>query len=119
MKIIVTLVLMTTTLLSFGQSKMDMVLYPCGTKQMDRAISIATDTTLNQFNVTIIPKCPSPNYPYTPAKIDFFMSGVVEPLSTLYCNEMPTDSTLNLILIEADKLFREKYVTISLNRFAQ
>ncbi len=120
MKIIVTLALMTTSLLSFGQSKIDMVLYPCGTQQMDRCIRIATDTNFSHVNIKIVPKCPSKGFPFTPVKIDFFIAGVDQPFSSLYSSKIPSDSSIIMVTTKAQELaLDQQCMMIGLNKFGQ
>ena len=95
---------------SFGQSKVDIVLYPCGDKQIEQALDMSNNPLFEDVKITIIPKCPSDGFPGVPAKVDFIVPGINHKISTIYSNVIPSDDQVIKFVHESSLLATDKLI---------
>lgn len=104
MKGLILTILLFVGYTSFGQSKVDIVLYPCGDKQIERAVNVSKNPLFEGVNITIISKCPSDGFPGVPTKVDFILSGTNYNISSIYSNAIPSNDQL-IKFIQESNLF--------------
>ena len=88
----------------YGQSKMNIVLYPCSDYEVERANQIISDNQFSEFNISIVKKCPDAGYPnkLQLVKVEFFIDGVTKPMSVIYSDYLPSSSSLKQFTYQAN-----------------
>ena len=88
----------------YGQSKMNIVLYPCSDYEVERANQIISDDQFSEFNISIVKKCPDASYQnkLQVVKVEFFIDGVTKPMSAIYGGHLPSNNTLKQFTYQAN-----------------